>query len=507
MKRESKYFIAGLLIVLAVGCKKDFLDVNVNPNNPTVTTPSLVFTNAVNVYISNTGVHTLGEFYAGHYSQSSSFIGGQPSQTYALSNTDFNFFGPGYNNLNDFQYIINNTTEATQHLSGYSRVMKALIFQRLVDLYGDVPYTDALKGTATLLPKYDDDMFIYEDLIKVLDTAITDIKTSTVESESADIVFAGDKTSWIQFANTLKLRLLMHQAFINGREGYITSEINKIIAEGTGFIEEGTDVTANPGYISGSLGKINPYFIGYGYDQNFAQAQGTRLIKLSNVVIETLKNTADTFRLKREAYPAGGPVDEPNAADFVGIPFGAQNNTYLESLTSSVGPVQVDVFTDANGLVIGGNQTADVFIMTAAESFLLQAEAKQLYDAGVNLPLTAQEYYEQGVRESFRAVGADEDAEATELLTGGKANADWTASTNKLTAIYTQKWLALLNIDGLEAWTEQRRTEVPDIPLSEAAAVPNQPVRLFYPLVEETSNGANVPDGITLDTKIFWDVN
>ncbi len=51
MKRLSKYFVTGLLIFSAVSCKKDFLDVNTNPNTPTVTTPALVFTSAVNGYL------------------------------------------------------------------------------------------------------------------------------------------------------------------------------------------------------------------------------------------------------------------------------------------------------------------------------------------------------------------------------------------------------------------------------------------------------------------------
>jgi len=506
MKKILIYTILLSSLLTAGSCSKDWLDVNTNPNTPTSTTPELIFTNAVNSYISNLGPHQFGAHLAGQYTQSTSFIGGGAVLTYAISNTDFNFFTGYYNNLNDFQYVIENSTEANQHLAGFSRVMKALIFHRLVDLYGDIPYTDALKGTRVLQPKYDDDKFIFEDLIKVLDTAISVIKSSTVTTDASDIVFGGDKTGWIRFANTLKLRILMRQSYIPGRDAYIVPEINRIISEGTGFLEAGMDVTASPGYIAGSAGKINPVFATYGYDQNFAQSQGVRLIKLTSTVIDQLKNTDDTFRLKRVAHPKGGPGAVKVTSNYVGIPTGASGNQFLESLTSSVGPALVDVTTDATGKVTGGNQTKRVVIMLAAESFLNRAEAKQRFPA-VSLPLTAQQYYEQGVRESFRINGAT-DAQATLLLTGLKANADFNVSPDKITAIMTQKWLAFLNYDGLEAWSEQRKSEIPPVPISLQAATPTRPVRLFYPLVEESSNAVNTPDNINIFTsKVFWDVN
>jgi hypothetical protein len=149
-------------------------------------------------------------------------------------------------------------------------------------------------------------------------------------------------------------------------------------------------------------------------------------------------------------------------------------------------------------------------LMTAAESFLLLAEAKQRYDAGVTLPLTAQEYYEQGVKESFRLTGTAASA-ATTLLTSGLDLADWTASPDKLKAIWMQKWLSVVNYTGLEAWSEYRRTGFPDLPISASASVGQKPpVRLFYPQTESTSNGDNVKGQGEIDvftSRIFWDID
>ena len=129
----------------------------------------------------------------------------------------------------------------------------------MVDIYGNIPYTDALKGGGSLAPKFDDQKAVYEDLIKVLDTAITILKANPLTSAYAgsDIVFgsggaATAATKWIQFANSLKLRILIRQSRMTGRDAYIIAEINKAAATTEGFLPAGLDVTSNPGYVASS---------------------------------------------------------------------------------------------------------------------------------------------------------------------------------------------------------------------------------------------------------------
>ena len=152
--------------------------------------------------------------------------------------------------------------------------------------------------------------------------------------------------------------------------------------------------------------------------------------------------------------------------------------------------------------------------MTNAEVQFCLAEAKQRYGAGVSLSQTAQTYYENGVKESFRLTGtttAFGAAAANTLLTSGFDLADWTASPDKLKAIWMQKWLALVNYSGLEAWCDFRRTNFPVTPpsLSTSPTAP-LPVRLYYPQTELASNGANVNAQGTINvftSRLFWDVD
>ena len=149
--------------------------------------------------------------------------------------------------------------------------------------------------------------------------------------------------------------------------------------------------------------------------------------------------------------------------------------------------------------------------MTASESYFLLAEAMERYPS-LALPLTSKSYYEQGVRESFRILGVpNATTNADVLLTSGKVDADWTASPDKLRAIAIQKWIALTNFNGLEAWSEYRKTGLPAIPQSLAVSDPTKrPVRLYYPSTELGSNEANVLAQGTINvftTRLFWDVD
>ncbi len=506
-----KKFLIFFSIVALFGCKK-FLDVNVNPNTATDARADYVFTNGQNTsgaIIVGTA-HQIGSDWAGLWAHSTSFTGGGELKTYQFTNQNFNLWSGLYDNLNDYQFVINNAAaDQKEHLIGPAKVMQAMMWQRLVDVYGDAPYVEALKGSAFPYAKYSDDQFIYEDIIKVVDTAISLMKSQTWPSgEVADIYFQGNKTRWLQFANTVKLRILMRQSFMPGRDGYITTEINKIVSEGSGFIT--AHVLSNPGYLK-SIGKLNQFYANWGYNENDVET-GFRFNKLNSVLINFLKNTSDQFRLQRIATPKVGGV-ATNPADYVGIPLGGGGSAYLETLVSSIGSEQI----------VKGDATRPLIIMSVAEAFFLKAEAAQRYN--IAALGTAQSNYEDGVRWAFRLAAATHvagatatDAQATTAantyLASGQQFVDFTASTDKIRTILIQKWLALANIDGQEAWSDYRKSNgsssgsVPTTPKSVAVSASQQElVRLYYPFIEKSTNPENYKDVNIFTDRIFWDVN
>ena len=130
--------------------------------------------------------------------------------------------------------IILRKSSATDKLKPYkaiAKIMKVYIFQNLVDSYGNVPYSQALKGSAAdqiLKPAYDDQKTIYEDLVVQLDAAMELINSAPGDAEEVgdyDIVYHGDMSLWLKFANTLKLRILINQSDMANRATYITTAL------------------------------------------------------------------------------------------------------------------------------------------------------------------------------------------------------------------------------------------------------------------------------------------
>jgi len=502
--------IVGCGILALASCKRTWLDINTSPNTLPSSTPDFVFTAGVNRTAATLGPNELGSYWSGQWTQSSTYILTTTIFTYDFNNTNFNYWDGYFDILEDFQYAIENANaKGLPYYGATSRIMKAYVYQMLVDLYGNVPYTQALKGTTILAPGFDDQKAVYEDLIKQLDTAITVLKVTPLVSAYAgsDIVFGSSvstaATRWIQFANSLKLRILIRQSRIAGRDAYIIAEINKAAATTEGFLPLGVDVASNPGYIA-STGKLNPFYETWGYNAAGGAQSLARYPRPTEFLFTTLKDKNDTFRMKRLAWPKGGEGVNPEIiSNYVGVPFGISSG-YLSQNTSYIGPSQIKK----------GEFARPMILMSNAEIQFLLAEAKERYGTGVNLSQTSQTYYENGVKESFRLTGttaAYGAATATTLLTSGLDLADWTASPDKLKAIWMQKWIALVNYSGLEAWSEYRRTNFPVTPPS-AATAPNatRPVRLYYPQSELASNGANVTaQGAinALTSRLFWDVD
>jgi hypothetical protein len=218
-----------------------------------------------------------------------------------------------------------------------------------------------------------------------------------------------------------------------------------------------------------------------------------------------LKASGDTLRLKRIGYANGGEnnaapgvsVSKELAANYTGVPLG-QSSGFLPASCSAIGP----------SLLVRGDFSRPYIIMTAAEVQFLLAEAKQRF-GDVALTGTAKSYFEEGMVQSFRVLGST--AAGANAFKGSKVNNyDFDASTDKLAAIAIQKWIALCNFSGLEAWTEYRKNNLPATPQSIQVVDAKRPVRFFYPNTESGSNSENVNAQGTIDvfsTKLFWDID
>lgn len=493
MKNIFKLFSIVMLSIITVGCSDEYLDVNTDPNNPLTVSPDLLlpvaqrytaYSNTQPAPNSARQLNTLGNLMMYNWSESDGYSWYQDEFQY-LGNSTF------YNNVWTYQYqavlkqyhTFDVENDGYEYYRAISKIMKSFHFQILVDTYGDIPYFEALQRGDNPTPAFDNAQTIYEDLIVQLDTAIDLINAGNGNSDvlnpsGADIMYGGDMNEWKKFANTVKLRILVRQSDITGREGYITSEFQKIANEGSGFIT--ANATANPGYTD-QEDQQSPFWGSYGKTTAGEFVNNYFATCATPFVLDLLTDTNDTRLDYIYEKPDTGHLGTTQGLDF--YPPGL-----TEPFVSNLGP----------GLLKDAEQ--DSMIFTLAESEFLQAEAAlKTYLSG------AQQHYENGITASFDYLGAPG---AATYYTQPMTLVSWgsTPASDKLEAIITQKWIALNGIDAAQSWYDFSRTGFPsNLPISLLSPEPTRPVRLAYPASEISGNSGNVPSQPNVFTsKIFW---
>jgi len=352
--------------------------------------------------------------------------------------------------------------------------MKAYYFQYLVDLYGDIPYTEAHKGIANLTPTYDDDATIYRSLLSEVDDAIALIASSGSSAAvgSEDIVYGGTMSNWVLFGNTLKLRLLLRQstkAYTLANDAELATYLDTQFAalDGSSFIN--LDATINPGYSNGQVAQQNPFYA-LMFSNDESTSVSYNFYRGSDYAIEFLKGN----------FP--GAVPDARLGQLYGLNDDNQYVGHTQGFDGTQSPASLSPI--GPGLVI--NSAQDGYLMTAAESYFLQAEAQLLGKISGD----AQTSFQAGIDASFNLFGEDSSTYNPTTPTIGWAGTD----AEKTAAIMRQKWVALNGINGIESYIEFTRTGYPaGIPLATTAQSSTRPKRLLYPSSELISNASNVP--------------
>ena len=229
-----KYLFTVILVsslVFDMGCKKTFdLDINQNPNDPTNAPFRLLLTSAeLNVPGVFAGVNIDALGFVG-------ILANQGSDAFDLNNNSYNgvwnsFYSGGMKDLDELLKATANGQ--SPHFRGVAQTLKAYFFSVFVDLFGDVPYTEAFKGNAeggaVISPKFDAAKDIYDDLLKLTDSAISNLAKLSPVPLSGDIYYANSVSKWSKLANTVKLYLLMKTRLVRPNA---QAEIGAIFASG-----------------------------------------------------------------------------------------------------------------------------------------------------------------------------------------------------------------------------------------------------------------------------------
>lgn len=494
--------VAGLAVALTLsGC--DLSEVNEDPNEPTEVNTASVLTNTqtdlTDTYWGTFNSGRFGIIYAQYWSQNFYTDESQYVNRPGIPN---DIWQESFTSLNDLAEIKRLNREgnsysaygAPQNQIATAMILQAWTWQNLTDIFGPVPFGQALQGSENFTPEYEMQSTIYPALIDSLDTAIGLIETGST-GPTGDVMFEGDMEKWARFANSLKMRIGMRMVDANASEAQ--AAVESAFSGSYGPMQSNDDnalfkfANANPHW--------NPFYVNFEIDDRDDWFVSQNLTNLMNEYDDP----------RRSSYMKRG-----GTGFFKGFPYGLQQSQ-AQSLTISEG----STFSPPSERVTQAE--SDFIFMLYDEVKFLQAEARL---RGWNVPGTASQAYEEGIRGSMEYWGvSDSDAIDDYIAAVPALPGSFNADARQI--LGEQKWLALY-MQGFQGWAEWRRLDFdgvlappaagPGVDLGGSGGGTNIAVRMVYPSDEKSLNNANVTKALDSDefangrdvqgARVWWDV-
>lgn len=346
-------------------------------------------------------------------------------------------------------------------------IIEVYTMQILVDSFGDVPYTDI--DPKSPLFKYDDAATIYQSLLSRLYKDLNNLDVSQPSFSSGDLWLNGDVAKWKLFGNSLKLKLGIN--LTDGDPSLAKKTVESAYQEGV-ILTEAQEVRLN--YMKDSPNFNRVYYDVIGSGRNDFVAAKT--------LVDSMNDLKDPrISVYFTEYEGG----------YKGAEVGVRNK-YGE-------------YSHIGDKIIEPDAPAYLFDISEINFYLAEAAARG-YDVGGS----AEKYYNAAIKASMHHLGID-DAKADAYLK--QSNVAYAIAQGDFKQkIGTQAWIALFTRPFV-SWTSFRRLDFPKLtaPNATPAADDKVPVRMTYPIREQTVNGENWKKasekigGDKLTTKIFWD--
>jgi hypothetical protein len=484
---KNKYLLLLVIVTFFAACTDKFEEFNTDIKNPAEVKGESLFSNAQHQlarYLSSTNVNLnifklMSQYWTevtyideANYDITNRPIPDNIFRMYYLGN-DANNEGGFIKDFKEASALIG-ATKPTSDVGQTEKVNKLAIielltvysFQNLVDIFGDVPYTEAL-NIENLSPKYDDAATIYQSLITRVDDALADLDDSEGSFGAADFIYGGDVALWKKFGNSLKLKL-----------GIMLSDANATLAKTTveaavsGGVFTSNDDNALFPFMSST--HTNPMY------EDIIQSGRNDFVP-ANTIVDIMNNLNDP---RRQFY----------FTKFGDIYLGGQYG--YESPFSSYSHIPDAISApDFHG-----------FLMTYDEVLFYMTEAAA---RGFNVGNNAGALYRDAITASIEFWGGTTN-DANTYLSQPDVNYSTSPGTWQQ-KIGTQAWIAFYT-RGLEGYTEWRRMDYPIFNIGSLITSYDEiPVRFSYPVQEQTLNNANYTSaaaaigGDLISTRLFWD--
>ena len=483
MKNKINIFLI-LLLTLSFSCNDSLEEVNIDPNTfPSAGDPQ-VLSSAIGFmgYIVETDLNYSNSFvWSQYYTWGIGVAIGNSERYVSAANDNNGYWQRAYaNSLADLDYIDKKSNSSAYR--GISKVLKAYIFQGLVDHFGDVPFTEALSGAiedgSILSPNYDSaENVVYPALVTMLDDAISELSLAEQDVAEDDFIYDGDISKWMKFANSLKLRVLMRTSEVSPQG----SAIQALINNGT-FIESVDDMPFIP--FTGASGDQNPMFaraeFGVGMFYFASNATLNVLQDLNDPRDEVFYTTATTGTF---------------AGNLHGIDQGTIDDEDFTSPDTNYSLASPYAYGESNSVIL----------MSPWEVWFLRAEAAARYGTSDDETVA----FENAIDLNFTYLGLDGTSYISSLGYSSSAPLN-----DKLDMIGVQKWISLNGTQEDEGWIEARRFDRPDSRLFTDGIWQTPPLSVLpdgefpsawlYPETERSLN-PNAPAQRTITDNIFWD--
>ena len=456
-----------------MGCTKDFEETNTDPNNVTDVPTSYLMTQAQRAILGQRFNNTTML-----YSQQWSETQYTNTSRYETAEASFNGYYTGP--LADLQQVINlNTAEETMSdatASGsnanqiaVARILKVYIFQLVTDMWGEIPYSDAVKGAESFAPMYDKQDAIYASFVTELTEAAAQINTSEAGMEG-DIFYGGDMTAWKKFANSLKARVGIRMTEVDA------AAAKSAVTSGLSGAFESNDDNMLYTYLADAA-NWNPVYDHFLTRTDYA---------ISSTLADYMAGLNDPrLSIYADAAPTTGTV--------VGMPYGLS--------AAEAGSITNDEISFP-GIAVRSAESPGV-IQTYSELLFIKAEAAArgwITDDPAGI-------YEEAITASMEFWGVAAEDISTYLAQPEVAYDEM----NFEKSIGEQKWVSLY-MDGQESWSEWRRLDYPELTPAPAAAEGRDiPRRRAYTQNEYDLNLENIEAAVSrqgedvMETRIWWD--
>ncbi len=473
-------------LVLPFTSCKDYLDVNVNPNQSSSSRIDLQLTTSMvgtSIGIGQRIFPELGVWC--QYQTGGPGVALSDWDQHKLSASECDeLFRELYRSSSNLNFIIKSSTEINYIAA--AKILRAYNFQVCADVFGDIPYTDALKGDiddgSILHPRFESAKdVVYPSIEAELLEAIDLISRggSFTHPGADDLIYHGDMEKWDKFAHSLLLKIYLRQ----GASGQ--AKAAALYVSDDQFILSNDEAAFVP-FPGGSAGS-NPF-----WNTAKSTALGNYYVA-TTTILDYLDATQDP-RLDAFFDPA------PSGSHQALYPGSIQSQPLTATFSSPAGAK-----SPTGGLIF--SPTAPVFFLSAWESNLLLAEAA----ARGWISADVDALYAAAVQASFEYLNLDATSADAYLAAGGAINAG-----NQIKSIAIQKWICMNGTQPIESWIETRRFDSPATPIfaspgglfksptENALGVGIFPSVLPYSENEQSLN-QNFPGQHALTDKVFWD--